>query len=55
MALDPPHWNLNPEKFKKSFTERTKAIVLNRLETSTKNKVQIVLILGIFLFLCSNA
>lgn len=31
MALDPPHWTLDPEKFKKAFTDRTKAVVLNRL------------------------
>ncbi|KAL5560960.1 hypothetical protein UlMin_030707 [Ulmus minor] len=29
VPLDPPHWTLNPDKLKKSFTERTKAIVLN--------------------------
>ncbi|KAF4381962.1 hypothetical protein F8388_014092 [Cannabis sativa] len=29
VALDPPHWTLNPETLKRSFTEKTKAIVLN--------------------------
>lgn len=33
-ALDPPRWTLNPERLKKCFTERTKAIVLNRLRAS---------------------
>ncbi|KAM3306922.1 methionine aminotransferase isoform X1 [Capsicum chacoense] len=29
VALDPPHWSLDPKKLAKSFTGRTKAIVLN--------------------------
>ncbi|XP_009759649.1 uncharacterized protein [Nicotiana sylvestris] len=29
VALDPPHWSLDPDKLAKSFTGRTKAIVLN--------------------------
>lgn len=32
MALDPPNWTLDSEKFMGSFTGRTKAVVLNRLE-----------------------
>ncbi|CAN4091079.1 unnamed protein product [Withania somnifera] len=29
VPLDPPHWSLDPNKLAKSFTARTKAIVLN--------------------------
>ncbi|KAK9139243.1 hypothetical protein Scep_008924 [Stephania cephalantha] len=29
VMLDPPHWTLNVEKFRNSFTSRTKAVVLN--------------------------
>ncbi|PON72433.1 LL-diaminopimelate aminotransferase [Trema orientale] len=29
VALDPPHWTLDPEKLQKSFTQKTKAVVLN--------------------------
>ncbi|KAK1278702.1 hypothetical protein QJS04_geneDACA007142 [Acorus gramineus] len=29
VALDPPNWKLNVERFMKSFTDRTKAVVLN--------------------------
>ncbi|KAG5603402.1 hypothetical protein H5410_034772 [Solanum commersonii] len=29
VALDPPYWSLDPNKLAKSFTARTKAIVLN--------------------------
>ncbi|KAI3414900.1 Aminotran_1_2 domain-containing protein [Psidium guajava] len=29
VALDPPHWTLDSEKFLMSFTSRTKAVVLN--------------------------
>ncbi|XP_057964318.1 uncharacterized protein LOC131155301 [Malania oleifera] len=29
VALDPPHWTLDPDKLMKSFTVKTKAIVLN--------------------------
>ncbi|MED6184265.1 hypothetical protein PIB30_045850 [Stylosanthes scabra] len=29
VPLDPPHWTLDPNKLLRSFTERTKAIVLN--------------------------
>ncbi|KAJ0975581.1 hypothetical protein J5N97_017546 [Dioscorea zingiberensis] len=29
VALDPPHWSLNMDKFMKSFTMRTKAVILN--------------------------
>ncbi|KAA8543048.1 hypothetical protein F0562_021457 [Nyssa sinensis] len=29
VPLDPPHWTLDPDKLMKSFTVRTKAIVLN--------------------------
>jgi hypothetical protein len=31
VALDPPHWTLDPNKLMQSITGRTKAIVLNRL------------------------
>ncbi|CAI9767844.1 unnamed protein product [Fraxinus pennsylvanica] len=30
VALDPPNWTLNLDKLKKSFTTKTKAVVLNR-------------------------
>lgn len=30
MELDPPQWTLDPDKFMRSFTSRTKALVLNR-------------------------
>ncbi|THU70213.1 hypothetical protein C4D60_Mb08t22650 [Musa balbisiana] len=30
VPLEPPHWTLNVDKFMKSFTSRTKAVVLNR-------------------------
>ncbi|KAA3454612.1 kynurenine--oxoglutarate transaminase-like [Gossypium australe] len=30
VALEPPQWTLDPEKLMRSFTSRTKAIVLNR-------------------------
>lgn len=30
VTLDPPNWTLDPNKLLKSFTSRTKAIVLNR-------------------------
>lgn len=30
MPLDPPSWTLNEDRFLKSFTSRTKAVVLNR-------------------------
>ncbi|CAN1285187.1 Methionine aminotransferase [Linum perenne] len=30
IALDPPRWTLDAEKFMNSFTDRTKAVVLNR-------------------------
>ncbi|KAJ6723374.1 AMINOTRANSFERASE CLASSES I AND II FAMILY PROTEIN EXPRESSED [Salix koriyanagi] len=29
VALEPPHWTLNPERFINSFTARTKAVILN--------------------------
>ncbi|XP_038705222.1 kynurenine--oxoglutarate transaminase-like isoform X2 [Tripterygium wilfordii] len=29
VALDPPHWTLDPDRFMKAFTSRTKAVVLN--------------------------
>jgi aspartate/methionine/tyrosine aminotransferase len=29
VPLDPPSWTLNEDKFLKSFTNRTKAVVLN--------------------------
>ncbi|KAJ6680112.1 AMINOTRANSFERASE CLASSES I AND II FAMILY PROTEIN EXPRESSED [Salix purpurea] len=29
VALEPPHWTLNPERFINSFTSRTKAVILN--------------------------
>lgn len=32
VTLDPPMWSLDPDKLLKSFTHRTKAIVLNRYE-----------------------
>nr|XP_019702009.1 uncharacterized protein LOC105032816 isoform X2 [Elaeis guineensis] len=31
VPLDPPYWTLNVDKLMKSFTSRTKAVVLNRL------------------------
>ena len=30
MPLDPPSWTLNEDNFLKSFSSRTKAVVLNR-------------------------
>lgn len=36
VSLDPPQWTLDPNKFINSFTGRTKAVVLNRLEATTK-------------------
>ncbi|CAI0383670.1 unnamed protein product [Linum tenue] len=30
VALEPPHWTLDAEKFMSSFTGRTKAVILNR-------------------------
>ncbi|KAH7517005.1 hypothetical protein FEM48_Zijuj09G0016100 [Ziziphus jujuba var. spinosa] len=35
VALDPPHWTLDPVKLVKSFTVRTKAIVLNSPQNPT--------------------
>ncbi|EXB95710.1 Kynurenine--oxoglutarate transaminase 1 [Morus notabilis] len=35
VALDPPHWTLDPEKLRKSFTEKTKAVVLNSPQNPT--------------------
>ncbi|EPS62505.1 hypothetical protein M569_12284 [Genlisea aurea] len=29
VALDPPHWTLSQDRFEKSFSEKTKALVLN--------------------------
>ena len=43
--LDPPDWTLNPEKLKKAFTERTKAVVLNRLELNIPQLINIFLIM----------
>lgn len=34
VPLDPPHWTLDPNKFIKSFSGRTKAVILNRLEAT---------------------
>ncbi|XP_073063321.1 uncharacterized protein [Primulina eburnea] len=31
VALDPPYWTLSPDKLEKTFTDNTKALVLNRL------------------------
>lgn len=30
VGLDPPYWTLDPEKLEKAFTDKTKAVVLNR-------------------------
>lgn len=38
VALDPPHWTLDPNKLLQSVTRRTKAIVLNRLVNSVEGK-----------------
>ncbi|KAK7850091.1 kynurenine--oxoglutarate transaminase 1 [Quercus suber] len=35
VALDPPHWTLDPNKLMKSITGRTKAIVLNSPQNPT--------------------
>ncbi|KAF3436512.1 hypothetical protein FNV43_RR23604 [Rhamnella rubrinervis] len=35
VALDPPHWTLDPDKLMKSLTGRTKAIVLNSPQNPT--------------------
>lgn len=36
VPLDPPQWTLDPRKLLTSITERTKAIILNRLEITHK-------------------
>ncbi|KAF7804898.1 kynurenine--oxoglutarate transaminase 1-like [Senna tora] len=38
VPLDPPQWTLDPSKFLGSFTERTKAIVLNRAPVFERSK-----------------
>ncbi|CAN1285186.1 Kynurenine--oxoglutarate transaminase [Linum perenne] len=47
IALDPPRWTLDAEKFMNSFTDRTKAVVLNSPQNPTgkvfsKNELEII-------------
>ncbi|CAN1761100.1 Kynurenine--oxoglutarate transaminase 1 [Linum perenne] len=47
VALDPPRWTLDAEKFMNSFTDRTKAVVLNSPQNPTgkvfsKNELEII-------------
>jgi aspartate/methionine/tyrosine aminotransferase len=39
VALEPPHWTLDPDRFINSFTARTKAVILNRLEIPIKGTI----------------
>lgn len=32
VGLDPPYWALNSDKLEKAFTDKTKALVLNRYD-----------------------
>ncbi|KAK6120157.1 hypothetical protein DH2020_046063 [Rehmannia glutinosa] len=38
VALEPPHWTLNSDKLEKSFTDKTKALVLNSPHNPTGKK-----------------
>lgn len=53
VALDPPHWTLDPNKLMQSVTGRTKAIVLNRLVNSMKGGYKMEFLLELVLALKS--
>lgn len=43
VGLDPPYWTLDPDKLEKAFTDKTKALVLNRYDLLVvKFKVRIL-------------